>query len=236
MTPRIGFSSREADRGTFLKWQRDYWFSIRLAGGEPVRLYPEIVPDPAATLDSIDGLLLSGGGDIDPQQYGQALAGADPTAIYPRRDQMEIALLHGAMQRHMPVFGVCRGIQLINVALGGQLTQHVDGHTGQTNSFAAPRPHEVTVRPRSLLDRVMSAGLSLQVNSYHHQAVRDSDLAPALIASGIAPDGVVEALEHPVHPWLLGVQWHPERLYELDDVHGRLFVAFVEAARHYRQT
>ncbi|NOZ71531.1 MAG: type 1 glutamine amidotransferase [Chloroflexi bacterium] len=233
MKPRIGFTSREANRQYFITWQRDYWFSIRLGGGEPVRLYPEVVKDADEALAQLDGLLLTGGGDVDPQIYQQALNGTDPHTIYPERDRMEMALVQAAIARNMPVFGICRGIQVINVALGGGLTQHIEGHTGKNNTFDAPRPHSVTVRPHSLLDRIMDSGLTIQVNSYHHQAVCSHDLADALIATGIASDGVIEALEHPVHPWLLGVQWHPERLYELDASHERLFTTFVQAAHHY---
>lgn len=236
MKPRIGFTSREADRQYFITWQRDYWFSIRLGGGEPIRLYPEVVEDAEAALEQIDGLLLTGGGDMDPKIYHQAPNGTDPNTIYPERDRMEMALVQAAVARNLPVFGICRGIQVINVALGGGLTQHVEGHTGKNNTFAAPRPHPVTVRPNSLLDRIMNSGLTIQVNSYHHQAVRSDDLADSLIASGMANDGVIEALEHPVHPWLLGVQWHPERLYELDASHERLFTSFVQAAYHYQTT
>jgi putative glutamine amidotransferase len=234
MKPRIGFTSREANRDYFITWQRDYWFSIRLGGGEPIRLYPSIVENVETVLDQIDGLLLTGGGDMDPEIYHQPPNGTDPNTIYPERDRMEIALVQAALQRNMPIFGICRGIQVINVALGGSLTQHVEGHTGKNNTFDAPRPHAVTVRPHSLLDHVMQAGLTIQTNSYHHQAVRSEDLADSLIASGIANDGVIEALEHPVHPWLLGVQWHPERLYELDVSHERLFTSFVQAAYHYQ--
>ncbi len=233
--PRIGYTSREADKAYFLKWQRDYWYSVLLAGGEPVQLNPEFTQDYDAVLDTLDGLLLTGGGDMDPALYGQAMNGTDANSIYPERDRMEMALTRAALERNMPVFGVCRGIQVINVALGGTLAQHVEGHTGKNNSFDAPRPHAVRIQPGSLLDRTLACGPAIDANSYHHQAVMPADLAPGLVISGQTTDGVVEALEHADHPWFLAVQWHPERLYELGDEHRRIWEDFVEAARSYRQ-
>lgn len=231
--PRIGYTSQDADDAYFHKWQHDYWFSILIGGGEPVRLYPEIVQDCNVVLDSVDGLLLTGGGDMDPALYGQAINGTEADSIGPERDGMEVALTRTAVERFMPVFGVCRGIQVINVALGGTLTQHVEGHTGKTNSFDEPRPHPVSVQPGSLLDRTLACGPTVAANSYHHQAIMPADLAPGLVITGQATDDVIEALEHVDHPWLLGVQWHPERLYELGDEHRLLWKGFVEAARAY---
>lgn len=233
---RIGFTSREAGLAYFRQWQHDYWFCIRLAGGEPVRLYPEAVADYGAALEGLDGLMLTGGGDLHPSLFGQEVDGTDANTIYPERDRMELGLVQAAVRRNMPLLGICRGIQVINVALGGTLAQHVEGHTGKNDTFDKPLFHTISVRPRSLLDRTLGSGLSLETNSYHHQAILSRDLAPALLASGIAADGVIEAVEHPVHPWLLGVQWHPERLYELGEAHQRLFTAFVAAARQYRMS
>jgi putative glutamine amidotransferase len=232
--PRIGYTSREADIAYFHKFQHDYWFSILIGGGEPVRLYPDIVHDCDAVLDTLDGLVLTGGGDMDPALYGRKIDGTDANTIYPERDRMELGLTRAAVARDMPIFGVCRGIQVINVALGGTLTQHVEGHTGKNNTFAAPRPHAVNIQPGSLLDRTLVCGPIIEANSYHHQAVLPADLAPGLVITGQTADGVIEAMEHIEHPWLLGVQWHPERLYELCIEHRRLWEGFVEAARAYR--
>ncbi|MCP4167545.1 MAG: gamma-glutamyl-gamma-aminobutyrate hydrolase family protein [Chloroflexi bacterium] len=232
--PRIGFTSREAGRETFLAWQRDYWFCIELAGGEPISLSPAATADIETRLDRIDGLLLTGGGDLHPRLYGQPINGAATESIRTDRDEMELALTAAAMERGMPILGVCRGIQVLNVALGGTLTQDWEGHTGKENSFDAPKPHAVSIRERSLLDQVLACGSTVTVNSYHHQAICDHDLASQLIATGISADGVIEAVEHVVQPWLLGVQWHPERLYELGPEHRRLFVEFVKAARGYQ--
>ncbi len=233
--PRIGYTSQGADDAYFHKWQHDYWFSIFLSGGEPVRLYPESVQDCDAVLDALDGLVLTGGGDMDPALYGQAINGTDASSIYPERDRMEVGLTRAAVERLMPVFGVCRGIQVINVALGGTLAQHVDGHTGKSNSFNAPRPHAVSIQPDSLLDRTLVCGPAIDANSYHHQAVMPADLAPGLVTTGQTADSVIEAVEHVGYPWFLGVQWHPERLYELGDEHRLLWEGFVEAACTYRQ-
>ncbi|MCO6451332.1 MAG: gamma-glutamyl-gamma-aminobutyrate hydrolase family protein [Caldilineales bacterium] len=230
--PRIGFTSREENIDYFLKWQRDYWFAIQSAGGEPVRLVPEEVQDFESTLDGLDGLLLTGGGDVHPAYYDQDIDGADPASIFPERDRLEIGLVRAAAARHMPIFGICRGFQVLNVALGGSLIQHTEGHSGKTNSFEGPRPHEVSIRPGSLLDRTLACGPSVLANSYHHQAVRPANLAAGLAASGWAEDGVIEALESPNGGWILGVQWHPERLYELGTEHRRLFDGFVAASRN----
>ncbi len=231
MPPRIGFTSREADFAYFLQWQRDYWFSILLAGGEPVRLTPDAVGDFEAALAGLDGLLLTGGGDIDPAQYGQVMAGTDPASIYPERDRLELGLTRAAFARGLPTLGVCRGIQVMNVALGGSLIQHHDNHTGDANTFNQPRPHPVQIAPGTLLDRTLACGPLLHTNSYHHQALSSAGLAPGLIASAHALDGIIEAIESPDHPWFLGVQWHPERQYELGPEHGRLFQALVAASR-----
>ncbi len=234
LRPRLGYTSREADIAYFHKFQHDYWFSISLGGGEPVRLYPETVHDYNADLDKLDGLVLTGGGDMDPALYGQGIDGADEKTIYPERDRMELGLIKAAISRNMPIFGVCRGIQVINVALGGTLAQHIEGHTGKNNTFDAPRPHAVSIEPGSLLDRTLACGPTIDANSYHHQAVLPADLAPGLVITGQTTDGVIEALEHKDHPWLLGVQWHPERLYEFCDEHRRIWKGFVEAASAYR--
>lgn len=228
---RIGFTSREENIDYFIRWQRDYWFCLQLAGAEPVRLYPEAVHDYHAALDGLDGLLLTGGGDIDPAQYGQPIDGTDPDTIYPERDRMELGLARAAVERGLPVFGICRGIQVMNVALGGCLIQHVEGHTGKNNTFEQPKPHLVRLQPDSLIERVMANGPKVLTNSYHHQALCVDGLAPGLVATGFAEDGTVEVVEMPDHPWFLGVQWHPERLYELGPEHRRLFEAFAAAAR-----
>ncbi len=239
LRPRIGYTSREADIAYFHKFQHDYWFSISLGGGEPVQLYPETMHDYEAVLDTLDGLVLTGGGDMNPALYGQEIDGTSEKSIYPERDRMELGLTKAAVERGMPIFGICRGHQVINVALGGSLLQHIDNHRAKKKTpdeiFPSPPPHPVTIQPNSLLDQTLACGPIIETNTYHHQAIGAANLASSLIPTGYSQDGLIEAFELPDYPWLLGVQWHPERLYELCDEHRRIWEGFVEAARAYHQ-
>lgn len=185
-----------------------------------------------AFYDWLDGVLFSGGGDIDPARYGnemtEAVGGVDS-----RRDSVELSLAQWVAADNKPFFGICRGAQLINVALGGTLYRDTAEHPGaQRHAYYPDLPydllaHPVEVAEDSLLAQVLNAP-SLQVNSLHHQAVRR--LAPALRAAGSAPDGIVEAIEMPGHPFGLAVQWHPECLPRAPETQ-RLFAAFVAAAQ-----
>ncbi len=150
----------------------------------------------AALADRCDGLLLAGGGDLHPARYGQACA-CNRLCLDPVRDEEEEALFHAFFARGKPVLGICRGIQAINVFLGGTLHQHVDGHAGCCHPIHCTG---------WLAERF---GAGMMVNSYHHQTT--DRIAAGLVAVAHAPDGTAEALIHPSAP-LLGVQWHPERM------------------------
>lgn len=182
-------------------------------------------------LERIDGLLLIGGADIDPHSYG---APSEPAteSTYPARDRFELAMLHGALDAGLPVLAICRGMQLLNVALGGTLEQNLvapDGthpHRRVVGSFEG-NEHEVALEAGSLAER--AAGERLHVaRCHHHQAVKD--LGPGLHVTGRASDGVIEAIETADGQWVLGVQWHPEA-----DDRSRLFSALSEAARGHRR-
>lgn len=203
------------------------------AGGRAVLLppYDEAAGyDAAAAADLVgrlDGLLLSGGADIDPQRYG-AERGVATTALRPGRDESELLLLRAAMETDTPVFGVCRGMQLLTVAAGGTLHQHlpdVVGHEGHRPLPGQYADHPVRIDPASRTGRIL--GETVEVRSYHHQGIATTGTATP---AAWAPDGTVEAVEMAGHRFALGVLWHPEA-----GTDPRLFAAFVDAARDSRK-
>lgn len=218
-----------------------YADGVRRHGGEPLLLDASTPPaDRDATLATMDGLLLSGGGDLNPTAYGQPPDGA--RAPEPGRDELERAAWDAAGARGVPVLGICRGLQAMNVFAGGALLQHVDGHAGPALGEGPALVHPLAVVPGTRLAAILgavAAGLdpagpqtTLTVNSYHHQAVRPGDLAPGLIVSAFAdsPAGpLVEALEVPGPRFVVGVQCHPERTESTPPVFERLWAAFVAA-------
>ncbi len=188
--------------------------------GATVRLLtPERFASPEEAMDGVSGLILTGGGDVDPARYGQDSNGS--MGVQPERDAMEFALFDYAARRNMPTLGICRGMQLVNVAMGGSLIQDIPGHTLPEFESAM---HEVYVAPGSRFAAIIGAGAVYKVNSRHHQGLREAQRAPSLMASAYHPeDGVVEALESPEHPWLIAVQCHPEREREVPRSFGKLF-------------
>jgi putative glutamine amidotransferase len=234
--PLIGISAYELP-AAFSHWQEvpsvlvpaGYPASVARAGGWPVVLPPTDL-DPADVLDAIDGLVLVGGADINPAVYGhdphpEALAFSDA------RDRAELALLEGALERDMPMLGICRGMQLLNVAAGGDLHQHIPEvtpdpatHRGAPGTWAR---HEVAIAGGCRLSELL--GERAEVVSAHHQA--PVEIGRDLIVTATADDGTVEAIEHPGKRFAVGVLWHPE-----EDVEGGapLFSALIEEARQYR--
>lgn len=218
-----------------------YLAALEAAGATPLPLTPAHSDESVRRILSVcHGLLLSGGEDVEPWRYGQAPHSA-LGEVNPARDVMEIAAVHEAVGRRMPLLAICRGIQLLNVAMGGTLFQDIPSQLGGDllHEQAAPwneRWHAGRVQPGSTLERIFGTG-ELHINSFHHQAIRD--LAPGLRATVWAQDGVIEGVEGTEHPWMCGVQWHPER----GEAHGpegdtrdpdrRLFWAFVQAAREF---
>ena len=189
------------------------------------------------TISSVDGLLFTGGPDVDPQRYGQA---RDPKAglvLSPRRDRWEMALLEAALVRDMPVLAICRGMQLLNVAFGGTLMQDLPGHRlEKQNGEWELVHHQVYISPGCKLAAILGSGGFVKVNSLHHQGLRESQKATALMASAYSlEDGVIEALESPSHDWIIGVQWHNECERELPKSFGRLFDGLIERSRVYSQ-
>lgn len=184
----------------------------------------------------LDGLFLAGGADIAPARYGEA-ARPECGVTDPDRDAVEIALTRQAVSRGVPVFGICRGLQTLNVACGGTLYQDIaaqvpaaikhDYTLAQNHLDRTHLPHDVTVKAGSRVADILGSAV-VPVNSIHHQAVKD--LGDGLTATAFAPDGIVEAIEGPPGAFVLGVQWHPEELVETQPVMRRLFEAFLAAA------
>ncbi|MGP3969355.1 gamma-glutamyl-gamma-aminobutyrate hydrolase family protein [Streptomyces sp. 6N223] len=195
---------------------------VQRAGGLAALLPPDDEPAAAGEVVArLDGLVIAGGPDVDPARYGAA---RDPRTgpPAPERDAWELALIGAALARGVPVLGICRGMQLLNVALGGTLRQHVDGHEGAPGVFAE---HEVTPLPGTLVARELPEPVA--VRTFHHQAV--DRLGEGLRAAALAGDGTVEAVELAGAPVLvLGVQWHPEAGLREHDV--RLMRALTRAA------
>jgi putative glutamine amidotransferase len=213
----------------------DYEEAIRLAGGEP-RLLDWNAMRPAEALDGIQGLLLTGGGDIDPKHYGQPQSPHLELAEA-GRDEFEIAISRSALERDLPILAICRGLQVLNVAAGGTLLQHVPDAVGDgiVHSIDEPKnaiAHPVHVVPESALasalgTRVMTVD-ACAVNSRHHQAV--GVVAPGFVVAATAPDGIIEAIERRDRRFCVAVEWHPENFWATGEF-APLFETFVRACR-----
>lgn len=241
MGPLIGISTRlrevQSSAGTSPTHtlNRAYTLAVEQAGGVPMLLSSQ---DPAVApviIDRIDGLILSGGGDIDPATYDGDTSEETLYGIEPTRDAFEFALVREAAARKLPVLAICRGMQVVNVALGGSLHEDIQSDIeGSHDHFLSGddvylTPISVNLAADCRLGRVLGT-TDVAVNSIHHQSVRE--LAPGLTAVGWGDDGVIEAVEHSDPEWAFqAVQWHPEYLAEKGDLHAMaLFADFIEAA------
>ena len=214
----------------------DYRQAVLHVGGTPTILEGPMAAEQA--LSGIDGLLLTGGADVSPSRYGEA-ADATTHEAEPGRDEFEIALVTAARARQLPIFAICRGIQVLNVACGGTLVQDIPSQiVGALTHYLTVPPHqsfslahEVWLERDSLLSKLMRERLAdadtCEVNSRHHQAVKT--VANGFIVSATAPDGVIEAIEDPSRRFCVGVQWHPENFFRTGEFRP-LFEDFLEAS------
>ncbi len=230
--------SAKRSRTTGLSVARKYHDAVQTclrAAGQPGETRALLPPDAGAVeqaardaLRGLSGLLLTGGADVDPRLYGESPAPSAGLQVDTEgRDAFEIALVRAALDEALPVLAVCRGMQVLNVALGGSLRQHIEGHR--------KTQHAVTVQPGGFLADLLAPATSVETNSYHHQALKD--IAPGLAVTARAADDVVEAVDGVGLPgWVHGVQFHPEEMDDHPDGHParemyrRLFAALVEAA------
>ena len=233
MRPVIGITTYVTD-ARFGDWEAEsalvpsaYVNAVERAGGRPL-LVPPSENGIGETLDALHGLIFSGGSDLDPGAYGQT-PHPETKGVEPERDRGELALLHGALERDLPVLAVCRGSQVMNVALGGDLVQRLpevvgdEKHKHTAGEFA---DHDVDLEPGTRLADLL--GERAPVKSHHHQGF--GRLGAGLREAARAEDGTLEAIEDPERRFALGVLWHPEEAEDL-----RLFEALVDEARAYRE-
>ncbi|UDF12689.1 gamma-glutamyl-gamma-aminobutyrate hydrolase family protein [Antiquaquibacter oligotrophicus] len=209
-----------------------YFDAVNRAGGIAVLLPPQPVDETIAAriMDGLDGIIITGGKDVDPARYGQQ---PHPTTDAPRRDRdaWEDALLTAALERDIPFLGICRGAQVLNVARGGTLIQHLPDVIGSDRYNLGGgnfNTNEVHVDAGSAIGTLL--GERATVKSYHHQAI--DELGNGLVVTARSDDGIVQAVELPDHPFAVAVQWHPEEDAAED---ARLFAGLVDAARAYRK-
>lgn len=233
-TPRVGLTvTRGRDRDH--PKNRFYIACLEEAGAEVVVLHSGMKRDWEQMARLLQGLVLGGGGDVHPRRYGMSLNGTYRHSIDEERDALEFYLVRAFLARDLPILGICRGIQVLNVAFGGGLCQHIPGHAHRNGGNLLV--HEVRVRPESRLWAALGRVERLPVNSHHHQAITPDMLAPALLPTAWAmPDqNVIEGIESINHHWVVGVQWHPERVHEFpaasQEAQRRLFQSFVRVTR-----
>jgi putative glutamine amidotransferase len=206
---------------------KPYEDAVRAVGLESVRL----IPGESQSLDGLYGLVLTGGADVNPKLYGQT-ARAETQAADDPRDEMECGLVGEALAIDLPVFAICRGMQVLNVQLHGSLQQHLSSTAVHVRRLEGQESrkhqavHTITVSPGTLLSRIVGSG-ELRVNSRHHQAV--DELGQGIVPVAFSEDGVVEAIEYPARRFVLGVQWHPEDRIDVSKPDRELFEAFARA-------
>jgi putative glutamine amidotransferase len=230
MRPVVGITSAFNEEEERFCLSRHYVDAVERTGAIPLIL-PPLPPETAVmTLQNIHALLLSGGGDLDPAYFGEEALPCTKT-ISPRRDAFELELARFALERHLPVLGICRGMQVLNVAAGGTIFQDVSlaVHRPLQHMQNAPRwyaTHLIEITPDSRLAAIFGV-LKLRVNTFHHQAV--NRVAPGFRVTAKSLDGIIEAVESPAHAFAVGVQFHPEGMWEKEPLFLKLFSALTAA-------
>lgn len=235
-SPIIGVTTYSRNELGHFQLPSAYVDAIRAAGGVPILLSPGESNLPTL-LPLLDGLVFSGGGDIEPEAYG----GSHHHTVYavdPERDEFDLSLAKLALAQQFPILGICRGMQVLNVVGGGNLVVHIPEHYGseilhRTEHPRHPVEHLVQIQAESRLAQILDQ-TEVNIVSWHHQAVQTVATHWQVVAA--SADGVIEAIEHQSHPWAIAVQWHPEMSAETP-WHQRLFAALVKAAgEHYLST
>lgn len=206
----------------YIKMRPTYLNAVWAAGGRPS--YVAYTTDPQRLDEYVrdfDAFIFAGGVDVDPKHYGEEVK-FDSVEILPERDEFELALFERALKSGKPILGICRGVQLINVAMGGSLHQHIDGHSQEKSGRIAT--HKVKICGNSLLSKFADGAESIGVNSFHHQAIKD--IAPGLEVIAMSETGIIEGAWCPEHKFLFGVQWHPEVMVD-DPVAQNIFRGFI---------
>jgi len=236
-TPKIGITLDYEETQTYSKkpWyalRANYCSAVADLGALPLPL-PHEVDKVEEYLNLIDGLVITGGAfDVSPELYGQNEK-HDTVITKDRRTKFELAITRGAIERKMPILGICGGEQLLNVVLGGTLIQHIPDSINNALEHEQKNPrdepgHIINIASGTLLSKIVGKR-EMNINSAHHQAVLKA--APDIVVNATAPDGVIEGIELPSHPFCIGVQWHPE--YHVDAGDKKIFEAFIEACRNY---
>lgn len=235
ITPSIGTFE---NRGEIFRMEVSYVEAVVAAGGVPV-LLPPTAAGVEELIGVVDGIIFSGGADIRPERYGDDYVHEKTYGVSDLRDDFEFALLEAALRADVPTLAICRGIQVLNVGLGGSLYQDVPteypgaiGHTQpwEVGSWEDPI-HAVAIERDSLIGDIFDA-TTIGANSAHHQSLKR--VAPGLRVVGRTGDGSIEVVEHPDKRFVLGVQWHPEKMFQVHTEHLRLFAGLVEEARAYK--
>lgn len=239
MKPLIGVTPQFDQEHNRVKIETAYFKSIRDAGGVPILLpLHNNVSDLIDLVDKLDGVVFTGGPDVNPMYFNEE-AIPECGTIVKERDELELPLLTIAMERKLPVLGICRGIQAMNIALGGDIYQDIKAQTNfdvriahYQKSKDSTATHKVSITQGTLLSRIVGKS-EIWVNSFHHQAVRN--VADGLTVAAVASDGLVEAVTKEDYPFFLAVQWHPEELFAQDEYAQKIFNEFIIATRVYNQ-